>query len=54
MNTKIILAALALTLAPSVASAMGCNGGDHKQAASCQAGSSWDADTGTCVTDATG
>lgn len=54
MNTKIILAALALTIAPSVATAMGCNGGDHKQAASCQIGSSWDADKGVCVADATG
>ncbi|WP_298292545.1 hypothetical protein [uncultured Litoreibacter sp.] len=54
MNTKIILAALALTLAPSIASAMGCNGGDHKQAASCAAGASWDADLGKCVSDATG
>lgn len=54
MNTKIILATLALTLTPTIATAMGCSGGDHKQAASCQAGSSWDAGTGTCVTNPTG
>lgn len=54
MNTKIILAALALTLAPTFASAMGCDKGAHKQAASCQIGSTWDAATGTCVADATG
>lgn len=54
MKTKIILATLALTLAPSVALAMGCSGSDHKQAASCQIGSTWDGDLGKCVPDATG
>ncbi len=54
MNTKIILAALALTLAPSVASAMGC-GADHiKQTSSCQSGTSWDAESGSCVANPTG
>ncbi len=54
MKTKIFAAALALTLMPSVAAAMGCHGGAHQQAASCQAGSSWDADKGACVANPTG
>jgi len=54
MNTKIILATLALTLSPTIATAMGCSGSDHKQAASCQIGSSWDADAGKCVANPTG
>lgn len=54
MKTKMILATLALTLAPTIASAMGCEHGAHQQAASCQAGTSWDAATGSCVADATG
>lgn len=53
MNSKVILAALALAIAPSVAAA-GCKGDAHKQAASCQIGASWDADKGQCVADATG
>lgn len=54
MKSKIIAATLALTLAPSVALAMGCSYGEHKQAASCQAGSTWDADKGLCVASPTG
>lgn len=54
MKSKIILATLALTLAPSIALAMGCGGDAHKQAASCQIGSTWDGDQGKCVPDATG
>jgi len=54
MNTKIILAALALTFAPGIASAMGC-GSDHiKQTSSCQSGTSWDEASGTCVAAPTG
>ena len=54
MNTKIILATLALTFAPSIASAMGC-GADHiKQTSSCQSGTSWDAEAGACVASPTG
>ncbi len=51
MKTKTILAAIALTLAPTVTLAMGCNYDKHQQAASCQTGSSWDADLGKCVAD---
>lgn len=54
MKTKILAATLALTLAPSVALAMGCNYEKHQQAASCQAGSTWDADKGVCVATPTG
>jgi len=54
MNTKIILATLSLAFAPGIATAMGC-GADHiKQTASCQPGTSWDADAGTCVATPTG
>jgi hypothetical protein len=54
MKTKILAATLALTLAPSVALAMDCSYGKHKQAASCAAGSTWDADKGICVATPTG
>ncbi|SFR53856.1 hypothetical protein [Litoreibacter janthinus] len=53
MKTKTLLAALALTLTPAIASAE-CAFGQHKQAASCQAGSTWDAEKGACVAQPTG
>ena len=51
MTTKTILTAIALTLAPTISLAMGCEHGQHKQAASCASGSSWDSDLGKCVAD---
>ena len=53
MKTKMLLAALALTLTPTLASAQ-CIYGQQKQAASCQAGAIWDAETGICVAQPTG
>ncbi|MEP3345457.1 MAG: hypothetical protein ABJN34_11455 [Litoreibacter sp.] len=53
MKTKTFLAALALTLTPALAAAE-CSYGQHKQAASCQAGSTWDTATGACVSSPTG
>ncbi len=52
MKTKTILAAIALTLAPTFAFAMGCGADHNQQASSCKAGTSWDADTGSCKADA--
>ena len=49
MKTKTVLVALALTLAPTLSLAMGCNYGKHEQAMSCAAGTVYDADTKTCV-----
>ncbi|MEO0401380.1 MAG: adenylosuccinate lyase [Pseudomonadota bacterium] len=50
MTTKTLAVALALTLAPTLSLAMGCNYGKHdQQAMSCAAGSTYDADTNTCV-----
>ena len=51
MKTKTILAALALTIAPSLALAMGCSGYNHtsQQAMSCADGTVWDATTQTCI-----
>ncbi|MBT0957141.1 adenylosuccinate lyase [Alphaproteobacteria bacterium KMM 3653] len=50
MKTKTVLAALALTLAPTLALAMGC-GSEHSQEASisCADGTTYDADAGKCV-----
>ena len=51
MKTKTVLVALALTLAPTLSLAMGCNYGKHEQQAmSCAPGSTYDAATNTCVT----
>ncbi|SDW25659.1 hypothetical protein [Litoreibacter albidus] len=50
---KIYLTALALALSPTVAAAE-CVYGQHKQAATCQAGATWDADKGICVAQPTG
>ncbi|EPX79970.1 hypothetical protein [Litoreibacter arenae] len=53
MKTKTLLATLALTLAPALASAE-CAFGKQQQAATCQAGATWDAEKGTCVALPTG
>lgn len=49
MKTKTILVTLALTLAPTLGLAMGCNYGKEQQAMSCAAGTTYDADTNSCV-----
>ena len=50
MTTKTVLVALALTLAPTLSLAMGCNYGKHEQQAmSCADGTVYDADTKSCV-----
>lgn len=50
MTTKTILTALALTLAPALALAEGCNyGKTDQQAMSCAAGTTYDAASNTCV-----
>ncbi|MEM8655860.1 MAG: carbohydrate-binding module family 14 protein [Pseudomonadota bacterium] len=49
MKTKTVLVALALTLAPTLSLAMGCNYGKEQQAMSCATGTVYDADTKTCV-----
>lgn len=55
MKTKVILAAVAMILAPTVTLAQGCNYDKiNKQAASCVAGTSWDAEKGACVATPTG
>lgn len=41
--------ALALTLAPTLSLAMGCNQGKSTQAMSCAAGTSYDADAKACL-----
>lgn len=48
--TTTLTAAALLALAPSLASAMGCNWGKHgtEQAMSCAEGSAFDAESGTC------
>lgn len=54
MRLKMTLAVLALSLAPSVAFAMGCSGGHSDTASmSCAAGTAYDAATGSCVAQAT-
>jgi hypothetical protein len=50
MKTKTLAVAIALTVAPTLTFAMGCNYGSHeKQAMSCAAGTQFDEKTGTCV-----
>ncbi|MEM6373175.1 MAG: adenylosuccinate lyase [Pseudomonadota bacterium] len=50
MKTKTVLVALALTLAPTLSMAMGCNyGHSEQQAMSCAAGTTYDAGTKTCL-----
>jgi hypothetical protein len=53
MKTKTILAAVVLALTPAIAFAE-CNYGKTAQTASCQAGTTWDAATSTCVTNPLG
>ena len=50
MTTKTLTVALALTLAPTLSLAMGCNYGAHeKQAMSCAAGTTFDTTSNSCV-----
>jgi hypothetical protein len=50
MKTATTLAVLAFTLLPTLAAAGGCRGEHVDQtAASCMAGTTWDAVKGTCV-----
>lgn len=50
MKTKTVLVALALTLAPTLSLAMGCNYGKHEQQAmSCADGTVYDAASKSCV-----
>lgn len=50
MTTKTLAVALALTLAPTLSLAMGCNYGKHEQQAmSCAVGTTYDANTNTCI-----
>ena len=50
MTTKTLAVALALTLAPTLSLAAGCNyGKSEQQAMSCVAGSTYDAGTKSCV-----
>ena len=52
---KILAVAGALSLAPGLAIAMGCNGYDHKQQAQrCIAGTTWDAEKSAGVPIASG
>ncbi|UWQ13494.1 hypothetical protein K3556_11135 [Aliiroseovarius sp. M344] len=48
MNFKTLFCALALSLLPTLSTAMGCERGDHT-AASCEAGQVWDSATQACV-----
>lgn len=49
MKIKTFTVALCLTLAPTLSFAMGCNGAKHEQAQSCAAGTTYDADSQSCV-----
>jgi hypothetical protein len=49
MKIKTLAIALALTAAPTLAFAQGCNGSKQKQAMSCAAGSAYDSTTNTCL-----
>ncbi|MEM9871179.1 MAG: chitin-binding domain-containing protein [Pseudomonadota bacterium] len=50
MKTKTLAVALALTLAPTLSLAMGCNyGKSEHQAMSCAPGTIFDTATNTCV-----
>ncbi|MEB8388065.1 hypothetical protein OO012_12560 [Rhodobacteraceae bacterium KMM 6894] len=49
MTTKFLTAAFVLALTPGFAFAMGCSHGNHDQAMSCAAGSTYDTATATCV-----
>jgi hypothetical protein len=50
MTTKTLAVALALTLAPTLTLAMGCNYGKaDKQAMSCAAGTTYDTTSNACL-----
>jgi len=49
MTMKTAAFAIALTLAPTLSLATGCGFGHTKQAMSCAEGSTYDAETRTCV-----
>ena len=49
MKLTTLLTVLVLTTAPSLAMAMGCSDGHQEAAMSCADGSTWDADSKTCV-----
>lgn len=53
MKLRITSIALVLALAPPLSAAAGCDRGHEKQAQSCAAGTVFDANTGSCVTDPT-
>jgi len=53
MTIKTVLAALALTIAPTFALAMGCSDRSH-QAQSCATGMVWDSASQSCVKQITG
>ena len=51
MKTKVLLATLALSLAPSLALAMGCSShGKEQITMSCPEGQTLDVETNSCVT----
>lgn len=49
MKFKTLAIALALTAAPTLSFAMGCNGSKQDQAMSCGSGSTYDSATKTCL-----
>lgn len=49
MKIKTLVVALALTTAPALALAEGCNYGKQKQAMSCSAGTAYDSATDSCL-----
>ena len=49
MKIKTLAIALALTMAPTLSLAMGCNYGKEKQAMSCAEGTSYDTATHSCL-----
>ena len=49
MKIKTVAIALALTIAPTLSMAAGCNYGKEQQVMSCAAGSIYDAESKTCV-----
>ncbi|KIN60619.1 hypothetical protein Z945_1594 [Sulfitobacter noctilucae] len=49
MKIKTLALAIALTAAPALAFAEGCNYSKQKQAMSCAAGTSYDSATQTCL-----
>ena len=49
MKIKTLVIALALTAAPALAFAEGCNYGKQKQAMSCASGTAYDSATHSCL-----